>query len=78
MYQSKQRIVHFLSTAFLIVSLALAGGISAHALTAQDAEASFNDEVSPNAEICDTSYTYFCDGLPTNCLCEIVVEPEED
>ena len=76
MYQSKQRIVHFLSTAFLIVSLALAGGISAHALTAQDAEASF--EASPNGPDIEemTDYILGCAPPAVNCFEEVVVTPE--
>jgi len=71
MLRSKQRFVHLLSTAFLIVSLALAGGLSAHALTAQDAEASFSTQDDLEIETKGPE----CVGEPVNCFEPIIVTP---
>lgn len=82
MRDSKQNIVHVLSTVFLIVSLVFAGGISVSALTPQDAEASFeiDQQVNTNSDTCydgNTLPPVYCGGFDANCLCEIVITPQE-
>lgn len=69
----RKKTLNFLSTAFLVVSLIVAGGlVSAGAFASQDAKASANTQ----DHICAKGLQ--CLGVPTNCLCEIVITPEEN
>lgn len=68
----RKKTLNMLSTAFLVISLIVAGGLfTTEAFAPQDAKAN----QTPDAEICAKGIQ--CLGVPTNCLCEIVVTPDE-
>jgi len=73
----RKKTLNILSTAFLVVSLIVAGGIVADGLTTQRAEASFDAQATRNLDKCYWSDPILgCSGLPLDCLCPIVITPE--
>lgn len=68
----RQKTLNILSTAFLVLSLIVAGGLVADTLNPKDAKANINTQ--NDLEICSTGPA--CIGWPTNCYCPIVIEPE--
>ncbi|PQJ35455.1 hypothetical protein BSZ35_13325 [Salinibacter sp. 10B] len=63
---------NILSTAFLVLSLIVAGGFAVDTFSPQQAKANVN----PDLEICSTGPA--CVGPPVNCYCEVVITPEQE
>ena len=73
----RKKTFNILSTAFLVLSLIVAGGLTANVLGPQDAEANVNAQ--NDMEICsNTLPPVYCGGFEANCYCGIVVTPEEE
>ena len=73
----RKKTLNVLSTAFLAISLIVAGGIATDTLNPRDVEANAN--VQNDLEICSTTLPpTYCGGFAANCYCPIVITPEEE
>lgn len=70
----RKKTLNILSTAFLVLSLIVAGGLAADTLNPHNAEA--NAKVQDDLEI-DTMSPY-CVGPPVDCYEPVVITPESE
>ena len=73
----RKKTLNVLSTAFLVMSLVIAGGIATDTLNPRDAKANAN--VQDDLEVCTADFgPYNCTGPKINCYCPIIITPEEE
>lgn len=71
------RLANFLSSAFLALALLMAVGVATYGVDAAEVGAT-TSSVSTSSEPCsNTVGDNLCEGQPLDCLCEVVVTPED-